>query len=162
MADYLRKYKFKISWPTVGNTGTVTTVAGCTRVSGIGRSQDVIEHRAGDDPGAIVTKIPGLVKYSSITLEKGMSANQDFIKWCQDMVDTTAESLLKKDIQVDVLDKTGAISKTYSVKNAWPSSVQIDDLDSNSSGLMFERLTLEFESFTIYPGAGSAGDIKSL
>ena len=155
--NVLRTFKFKISWRPSNTAGDYTVVGGCTRVSGLRRSQDAIDYRAGEDESNASIKIEGLVKYATVTFERGMALDTEFLKWAEQSSDQATESVdIKKDILVEILDKKGATQKMYVIKNAWPSDLEVTDLDSGASSLVFERISVEHEGFTINKeGTGS-------
>ena len=61
--DPYKNFKFRVKWDG-------RDVAGITRVSGLRRRTDVIEHREGGDPSTS-RKSPGRTTYEPITLERG-------------------------------------------------------------------------------------------
>src|SRR5262245_29777744 len=68
------KYHFVVDW---GGSRTAFS-----EVSGLDISVDVIEYRDGSDPNDHVRKMPGMQKFSNITLKRGiMKGDNDFIKW---------------------------------------------------------------------------------
>jgi phage tail-like protein len=62
------------------------TTAGFTEVGGLTTEQDVIEYREGADT-ATKRKLPGLRKYSNITLKRGFTTNQELWLWRKTTID---------------------------------------------------------------------------
>jgi len=57
---------------------------------------------------------------------------------------------LKKEITVHVMGKkTGIVTKSYILHKAWPSDVEVTDLDSQTSGIVYERIAVEFDTFDV-------------
>ena len=53
-----------------------------TEISGIGSESEVVEHKVVDETGReMVLKIPGRLKFSDITLKRGITSNLDFWEW---------------------------------------------------------------------------------
>ncbi len=55
-------------------------VAGISKISGLRRTTEVIQHREGGDPSSS-RKSPGLTEYESITLERGVTHDPEFENW---------------------------------------------------------------------------------
>ena len=69
--DPYKNFKFRVRWDG-------RYVAGVSKVSGLKRTTEVIEHRQGGDP-SMVHKSPGRTKYDAITLERGVTHDRDLI-----------------------------------------------------------------------------------
>jgi phage tail-like protein len=57
-------------------------VAGFTECTGLSTETDIIEYREGSERGGL-RKIPGLTKFSNITLKRGLTQNRDLWKLAQ-------------------------------------------------------------------------------
>ena len=58
-----------------------------SEVSGLNVTAAVIEYREGSDPEYTTLKMPGLKKYSNVTLKRGsMAADNGFFEWFKDMM----------------------------------------------------------------------------
>jgi phage tail-like protein len=66
------------------------TRAGFTECGGLTTEQDVIEYREGSDT-ATVRKLPGLRKYTNITLKRGFTANRELWDWRKTTIDGATE-----------------------------------------------------------------------
>ena len=71
--DPYKNFKFRIKWDG-------RYVAGITKISGLRRTTEVIQHREGGDPSSS-RKSPGLTGYESITLEGGVTHDPEFENW---------------------------------------------------------------------------------
>src|SRR5262249_25849780 len=71
--DPYKNFKFRIKWDG-------RYVAGVSKVSGLQRTTEVIEHREGGDPST-ERKSPGRTKYTEITLERGVTHDPEFENW---------------------------------------------------------------------------------
>src|SRR5665648_1190992 len=83
MANYpLPKFHFQVQW---GGERI-----GFTEVTGLDIQIEAIEYREGSSPEYSKIKMPGMPKYSNITLKRGsMNGDSDFYKW----INTTALNL---------------------------------------------------------------------
>ena len=53
-----------------------------TECSGLGSEQEIIEHKVMSESGQeVVMKIPGRLKWSDITLKRGITSNMDMWNW---------------------------------------------------------------------------------
>lgn len=66
------------------------TRAGFTEVGGLTTEQDVIEYREGSET-ATVRKLPGLRKYTNITLKRGFTQDKELWEWRKTTIDGTTE-----------------------------------------------------------------------
>src|SRR6478735_11179381 len=62
------------------------TAAGFSEVSGLESDSDVIEYRNGNE-GITKRKLPGLNKFSNITLKRGFTKDLDLWKWRKSVMD---------------------------------------------------------------------------
>jgi phage tail-like protein len=146
--DPYKNFKFRVMWDG-------REVAGVSRVSGLRRRTEVIEHREGGDPN-IRRRSPGLTEYDSITLERGVTHDEDFEAWANSVwrygAGTGKEVSLKdfrKDVRLELFNEAGQVVKAYVIHRCWPSEYQaLPDLDAVEPGeVAIERLTLEHEGW---------------
>src|SRR5438132_10563908 len=100
MAYPLPKFHFLVKWdPGVR--------AGFTEVTGLDMQIEAIEYREGSSPEYSKIKMPGMRKFSNITLKRGtVAGDSDFYKWVQNInLDTAVE---RRDITISLLDETHA------------------------------------------------------
>ena len=76
----INRYSPYSTWRFLVYLGTSTSpVAAVSKVSGLKRSSEVIEYKEGGN--AIILKGLGRTKYEPITLERGLTQDQDFVDW---------------------------------------------------------------------------------
>ena len=71
--DPYKNFKFRVKWDG-------KYVAGISKVSGLKRTTEVVEHREGGDP-SINHKSTGVTKYDPIVLERGVTQDTAFEDW---------------------------------------------------------------------------------
>lgn len=71
--DPYKNFKFRVKWDG-------RYVAGVSKISGLRRTTEVIQHREGGDPSSS-RKSPGLTEFAPITLERGVTHDPEFEKW---------------------------------------------------------------------------------
>lgn len=151
--DPYRGFKYKVLIPGFAS-------AGFSRVSGLNDETEIVEYREGID-GATMRKLPGLTTYEDIVLERGKSSHDDFQIW-RNMVHEVEErglpdSSFRRQMTIQLLDRTGQVAKQWVVKNAWPTKIEHADLDAASSDVLLETLTVAHEGLkAVKPGAGTS------
>jgi phage tail-like protein len=145
--DPYKNFKFRVKWDG-------RYVAGISKVSGLKRTTEVVEHREGGDPSTS-RKSPGRVKFEPITLERGVTHDQDFEQWANKVWNfgsgLGAEVSLKsfrKDLIVELYNEAGQLVIAYKVFRAWVSEYQaLPDLDANANAVAIQHLKLENEGW---------------
>lgn len=115
--------------------------AGFQEVSGLDASTDAQDYREGTDP-THVRKLPGLNKYSAITLKRGINLSDELWKWRQTVIDGKAEL---KTGSIVLVDDAGSDVLRWNFFNAWPSKWTGPAFNSTSSAIAVETLELTHE-----------------
>jgi phage tail-like protein len=63
-----------------------TSVAAFREASGLTLNTDPVDYREGTDVWLSVRKLPGLRKYSNITLKRGFTSNEDLWTWYKNIL----------------------------------------------------------------------------
>lgn len=143
-------FRFKVKWDNA-------YVLGVSKVSGLSRSTQVIQHRGGGDPSP-VRVTPGQTDYGPITLERGVSYDVTFEQWANKAYDWTNSgaatgqnpSLLdfRKDLTIEVYNEAGMKVIAYNVHRAWVSEFRaMSDLDGLGNALVVESIVLQNEGW---------------
>lgn len=119
-------------------------VAGFSEASGFDASIDVVEYREGNMPTTPL-KVPGLKKYSNITLKKGVSATKELYDW---MIAGVTGAVQRKTISIHIKDETDAVVASWQVINAWPCKYTAPDFNATASEIAIESLELAHEGLT--------------
>src|SRR3982750_98032 len=147
--DPYKNFKFRVFWG-----GSTAPVAGVSKVSGLKRTTEVVEHREGGDPSSS-RKSPGRSKYEAITLERGVTHDTEFESWANKVWNfgsgLGAEVSLKdfrKDLIIEVYNEAGQLALSYKVFRAWVSEFQLlPDLDANANAVAIQHIKLENEGW---------------
>ena len=145
--DPYKNFKFRVKWDG-------RYVAGVSKVSGLRRRTEVIEHREGGDPSTS-RKSPGRTTFEAITLERGITHDLEFERWANQVWSLGAAhgaemSLrdFRKDLVIDLYNEAGQLVLAYKVFRAWVSEYQVlPDLDANANSVAIETLRLEIEGW---------------
>ena len=145
--DPYKNFKFRVKWDG-------RYVAGVSRVTSLRRTTEVVRHRDGGDPSSS-RKSPGRTEYEPITLERGVTHDQEFEMWANKVWNwgsaLGAEVSLadfRKDITIEVYNEAGQLAISYVVYRCWPSEFQsLPDLDANANAVAIQHLRLENEGW---------------
>lgn len=145
--DPYKNFKFRIRWD-----GKV--VAGISKVGGLKRTTDVVEHRVGGD-SSTSRKSPGRTKFEAITLERGVTHDPEFEAWANLVWNVEAGlgaeiSLqnFRKDIMLEFYNEAGQLAIAYKIYRCWVSEYQaLPELDANANAVAIQSIKLENEGW---------------
>ncbi|MBX7140323.1 MAG: phage tail protein [Chitinophagales bacterium] len=133
------KFHFRLEWGGAK--------IGFTEVTGLDISNDVIEYRDGATPEYSKIKMPGLRKFSNITMKRGtFKGDNDFYAWFNTIQLNTVE---RRDITISLLNENHEPVVVWKVKNAFPVKVTSTDLKADGNEVAIESLELAHEGLTI-------------
>src|ERR1700754_3250011 len=140
MAQYpIPKFHFQVEW---GGTRI-----GFTEVSGLDVSTDIIEYREGSSPEYHKIKMPGMQKFSNITLKRGtFKGDNDFYKWYNTIALNTIE---RRDLVISLLNENHEPVVVWKIKNDFPVKGQSTDLKADGNEVAIESLEIAHEGLTI-------------
>lgn len=140
MANYpLVKFHFQVDWGG--------TKIGFTEVSGLDVETEVVEYREGSSPEYSKIKMPGMQKFSNITLKRGtFKSDNEFYQWWNTVKLNTIE---RRDITIKLLNEEHDPVVVWKVKNAWPSKIQSTDLKADGNEVAIESMEIVHEGLSI-------------
>lgn len=140
MATYpLPKFHFQVQWGGAR--------IGFTEVTGLDMQVEPIEYREGSSLEYHKIKMPGMQKFSNITLKRGtIAGDSDFYKWINTINLNVAE---RRDIVISLLNETHSPVITWKAKNAFPVKVQASDLKSDGNEVAIETIEIAHEGLNI-------------
>jgi phage tail-like protein len=140
MAEYpLPKFHFQVEWGG--------TKIGFTEVTGLEVTTDVIEYRDGVSPEFHKVKMPGMQKFSNITLKRGkFKSDNQFYDWWNTQQMNTVE---RRDLTISLLNENHEPVFVWKVKNAWPIKVNATDLKADGNEVAIETIELVHEGLTM-------------
>jgi phage tail-like protein len=149
--DPYKSYRFLVYFGQ-----STTAVAAVSKVTALKRSSDVIEYREGGNN--IILKGLGRTKYDPVTLERGLTQDNDFITWADaaQKLDkgspTTSLANLRREIRIQLLNEEGQPVHGYIVHRCWVSEFQaLPDLDAGATAVAIEHIKLENEGWEADP-----------
>ncbi len=132
--DPFRAYNFLVEIDGI-------TRAGFRECSGLDTSQDPIDYREGGEP-IHVRKLPGLVKYSNISLKRGITDDAELWNWRKTVMDGKVE---RKNGSIILLDDTGAEKLRWNFVEGWPSKWTGPTFNATGNEVAIEALEIAHE-----------------
>jgi phage tail-like protein len=106
-----------------------------------------IEYRQGSSPEFSKIKMPGLKKFSNITLKRGsFKGDNEYFEWLQTIQLNTVE---RRSITISLLDEERAPVITWKVNKAFPVKLASTDLKAEGNEVAVESLEIAHEGLTI-------------
>src|SRR4051812_33600791 len=131
----LPKFHFRVEW---GGTRI-----GFTEVTGLDIQVEAIEYREGSSPDYSKIKMPGLHKFSNITLKRGtFESDTDYYKWIQTV---NLNKVERRDMTISVLNETHSPVLTWKIHNAFPIKLQASYLKADFNEVAIETIELAHE-----------------
>jgi phage tail-like protein len=140
MATYpLPKFHFQVQW---GGERI-----GFTEVTGLDMQVEAIEYREGSSPEYSKVKMPGMHKFSNLTLKRGsIAGDSDFYKWVNEI---SLTKVTRRDIVISLLNETHAPVMSWKAKQAFPVKLQASDLKADGNEVAIETIELAHEGLNI-------------
>ena len=129
--DPLRNFRFTVE---IGGINA----AHFSEVTGFDTSTDAIDYREGDDP-THVRKLPGLTKYSPVTLKRGITDSMDLYNWYRDVV---AGDIRRELVAIIVRGEDGEPKARFEISEAWPTKYDPMDLNAKGNDVSIETMEL--------------------
>ncbi len=142
MADYpLPKLHFQVEW-NEGNENDLRF----TEVSGLTVETEKIEYRDGYSREYSKVSMPGMQKFSDITLKRGTFKGQaTFYEWYDTIALNTVE---RRNVTIKLLNEEHQPEVVWTLKNAWPLKVEGTDLKADGNEVAIETLVIAHEGLT--------------
>ncbi len=136
--DPLRSYNFAVELDGIAR-------AGFRECSGLDASQDPIEYREGTE-GPTARKLPGLNKYSNITLKWGMTDDTELWAWRKKAMTGKVE---RKNGSIVLLHETGAEKLRWNFREAWPIKWTGPTFNATGNEVAIEMLEIAHEGLEL-------------
>lgn len=133
------KFNFRVEWNSV--------VMSFQEVSGLDIEAQPLEYRHGNDPTFSAIKMPGIKKYSDVTMKKGVfKSDNKFWDWFNEIKMNTAKRV---PVTISLLDENGAPTMVWTLANAWPTKITGTDLKSDGNEVAVETIVIAHDGLTI-------------
>lgn len=123
------------------------TRIGFSEVAGLTQENQAIEYRDGSFPEYSSIKMPGLRKFTNLTLKRGIvKADNDFFQWLSTIKLNTVE---RRDIVVSLLNENHEPVMTWKAHNAFPVKVEGPGLKASGNEVAIESIELAHEGLEL-------------
>ena len=107
---------------------------------------EVIEYREGGDRVNAARKLPGLAKYTNVTLRRGITGRTDLFEWWKTVRDGQVQ---RRDVTITLLDEQRQPVLRWLLRNAWPVKIEAPALNATGNEVAIETLELAHEGLEI-------------
>jgi phage tail-like protein len=121
------------------------TVAGFSECAGLDTETEIIEYRNGSED-ITKRKLPGLRKFTNITLKRGFTKSEELWKWRKKVMDGKTE---RQAGSIVLLNEAREPSLRYNFREGWPSKWQGPALKAGSSEVAIEALEIACEAIEL-------------
>ena len=136
----LPKFHFQVKWDP-------GTRIGFTEVTGLDKQVEAIEYREGSSKDYSKIKMPGLHKFSNLTLKRGtVDKDTEFFDWINEI---NLNKVTRRDIVISLLDEKHEPVMSWKALNAFPIKVQASDLKGDGNEIAIETIELAHEGLNI-------------
>ncbi|RCU50597.1 MULTISPECIES: phage tail protein [Corallincola] len=135
----LPKFHFSVEW---GGQSIAFS-----EVSGLDVETEVIEYRSGAHPEYSKIKMPGMQKFSNVTMKRGVfKSDNEYFAWYNSVKMNTIE---RRDVIISLLNEEHEPVMVWKIKNAWPTKIQSTDLKAEGNEVAIESIELVHEGLVI-------------
>ncbi len=121
------------------------TVAGFAECSGLNNETDVTDYRNGNED-ITVRKLPGLKKFTNISLKRGFTDSKELWDWRKKVMDGKTE---RKSGSIVLLNEARAEALRWNFREGWPNKLEGPSLNAKSSDTAIETLEIAVEDIQL-------------
>jgi phage tail-like protein len=121
------------------------TQAGFSECSGLDTETDIIEYRNGNED-ITVRKLPGLKKFTNISLKRGFTDSKELWEWRKKVMDGQTE---RQSGSIVLLNEAREEALRYNFREGWPSKWTGPAMNASSSEVAIETLEIACEAIEL-------------
>jgi phage tail-like protein len=120
---------------------------GFTEVTGLDIQNEPIEYREGSSTEFSKIKMPGMHKFSNITLKRGtIPQDSAFFDWIREI---KLNKIQRRDLVIKLLNEEHQPVVSWKAINAFPIKVQASDLKSDGNEVAIETVEVAHEGLSL-------------
>jgi len=135
----LVKFSFQVKWDDLEFV--------FQEVTGLSSETQVIEYRGGNSKVYSTVKMPGIKKFSNVTLKKGMCKDYNALWEKYNLM--KMNTCKRTTITISLLDETHCVTMSWILTNAFPVKMSITDMKSDGDEIAVESIELAHEGLLI-------------
>lgn len=112
-------------------------------IGGLQMEREILEHIEGGSD--IIHKLVGRVKYPNLVLKRGVTDQDELMKWFWQTQDTPE----RKDVTVKLVDPSTAVMRTWAFAQAYPVKWSGPTLNAGSDSAATEQLELAHSGMVV-------------
>jgi phage tail-like protein len=133
-------FSFQVTWGTQQNIAF-------QEVTGLDTETQAIEYRHSNSKAYSVMKMPGIAKFGSVTMKKGIFVNDNaFWDWYKQI---TMNTIKRITVVVQLLDQNSKPMMSWTLNNAWPTKISGPQLKSDGNDVAIQTIEIAHEGLTI-------------
>jgi len=129
-----------------------TEIAAFSEVSGLDSENTAIEYREGADATNAPRKLPGIEKYSNVSLKRGVTGSLALWSWRQEVRDGGSAFPPTRNVVIKLLNEKhdrNSPAMTFTLTNAWPTKLMGPTMNAKGNDFAVEQLDLAHERLDI-------------
>jgi phage tail-like protein len=119
---FAQRHEGAISLSLASAAGGQAETAFFKSIDGLATENEVVEYSSGAEPD-VTRKIPGRLKFSNITLKRGLTGDLSLYAWRKRVEDGQFD---RRNGTIAILDQAGRPVARYYLENAWPAKCHIE------------------------------------
>lgn len=121
------------------------TVAGFSEASGLTAESDIIEYRVGAEDFT-VRKLPGLKKFTQISLKRGYTDSKELWAWRKKVLDGKTE---RQSGSVVLLNEARQPALRWNFREGWPNKWEGPTFNAKTNEVAIEHLEIAHEGLAL-------------
>jgi phage tail-like protein len=122
------------------------TRMGFKQASGLDSSTAATKYREGTDATLGSRQLPGMLSFSNITLQRGITDDHALWDW---RAGVAAGTPTRRTISIILRDDAGNEKIRWNIKNCWPTKWTGPSFDASSDAVAIEQLELAHEGIEV-------------
>ena len=127
-------------------------LAAFSEISGLDSENTPIEYREGADATNAPRKLPGIEKYSNVTLKRGITGSLVLWEWRKEVRDGGSAFPPSRTVVIKLLNEQhdrNSPAMTWTLTNAWPTKITGPSLNAKGNDFAVEQLDLAHERLDV-------------
>lgn len=123
-------------------------IMSCTEITGMDMQTEVIEYRHSDSKDFNKIKMPGLRKFSNITMKRGkFEGNFDFNSWLDEIANDRVNG--RRDVVIRLLNEKHVPVAAWTATRCFPVKVTAPDLKADANEIAVESIEIAHEGLKL-------------
>lgn len=142
------QFRFQVQLGDENAPDPISAEGGFQEVQGLGVEVTVAEYRNGYEPNW-PRKIDGLIKYTDVTLKRGVIGSGGLWDWLKQVINGTSnadDSAARRNVTISLMSEDGAqVAQSWSLKEARPIKYTGPQLAGKGTDVAIEEMVLACE-----------------